>query len=136
MKMEKPKSALTLRTFGQDLSRCASGMVFQSLSETGWHHGGLVPWRRQPKRSCEALIYFLVPFTHVVAIKSQGRNSCYATAVLASCKCLKTLMAFLFFHNITELDGNILFRTQSYTVLSMHRTSFLFLGLFADVSFR
>ena len=38
----------TTRTFGQDLSRCASGMVYQkdqkADAETGWHHGGLVPW--------------------------------------------------------------------------------------------
>ncbi|CAK9035561.1 unnamed protein product [Durusdinium trenchii] len=36
------------RTYGSDMSRCASGMVFQSKdTETGWHHGGLINKPRQ-----------------------------------------------------------------------------------------
>lgn len=38
------------RTYGSDISRCASGMVFQSKdTETGWHHGGLAPWTANPR---------------------------------------------------------------------------------------
>ncbi|CAL1131438.1 unnamed protein product [Cladocopium goreaui] len=41
------------KTFGQDLSRCASGMVYEkdqkADAETGWHHGGLdIIWMDRP----------------------------------------------------------------------------------------